>query len=276
MKKIGILTKFKNVIEKKKKTAALDAGFNLDAVFNNIIAIEEKELADSKKNTSIDNPEIIELVQVDDSETIGVEELMFIDWSNEVVSKGFMEPNREYIGGEHLPMEFVSLEPEKYVINECLTACKVLWGKNIYTYSSSDYNDNYTSITILIDHLSPENMDILSTYINNPQNKFGVKVIKNGKYLEFRVDAIGFHAGSELLNLAGMFTIQDVPEKSAYLNISDINENYSWYLENLKPGYVVDGDSNRIYINQFHYYKHMRYVDASRIYEEEFSLKKTV
>ena len=228
-----------DVIEKKKKTAALDT------VFNNIIAMEENELAEERKRVKV------ELESVDDADTISVEEVFYTEWAKEIVSKGFMEPNREYIGGEHLPMDFVSLEPEKYVINECLSACKVLWGKNIYTYSSSDYNDNYTSITVLIDHLSPENMDILSTYINNPQNKFGVNVIRKGNYLEFRIDAIGFHAGSELLNLAGMFTIQDVPENSAYLNISDINENYSWYLENLKPGYVVDGDSGRIFFSAF-------------------------
>lgn len=267
MKKIGVLANIRDFIDKKKKTAALDK------VFENIALAEEMELAESKKVKNINASEEIELEEVNDVDMISVEEVIVMEWQNSIISKGFMAPNPEYVGGDHLPMDIVSIEPEKYVINECLDPCKVLWGKNIYTYSSSDYNDDFCSITILIDNLSSENLDILAKYMNSGLDKYGVKIIRHGNYLDFKIDAKGIHARIALLNLAGMFTIQDVPEKEAYINVDSIDKDY---LVNLKPGYVVDGDSNRIYINQFHYYKHMRYIEANRVYNEEFSLKKTV
>lgn len=273
MKKIGILANVRDFIDKKNRNKALNR------VFENIALAEEMELQESKKinNNVIRNDENeLQEVSLDDKNVISIDELFEMNWISEIQNRGFMTPNKEYIGGDYLPMEIVSLEPEKYVINECLDACKVLWGKNIYTYSTSDYNDNYSSITILVDNLSIENMDIITNYINSGVDNYGVKIIRRGNCLDFKIDAIGEYARIALLNIAGMFTIQDVPEKIAYIAVDNVEKDYAWYLENLKPGYVVDGDSNRIYINQFHYYKHMRYVDASRVYNEEFSLKKTV
>ncbi|MBQ8193381.1 MAG: hypothetical protein IJZ46_04870 [Bacilli bacterium] len=255
MRKIGILANVREFIDKKKRTSALDR------VFENIAFAEELELQELSDN---------------DPNVISVEEVIYMDWSSKLIDKGYMAPNMEYVGGDHLPLDVVCLEAPKYVINECLDACKILWGKNIYTYSSSDYNDDYSSITVLCDNLSPENMDIISNYMLDHNNKYGVNVVRNGNYIEFKINAIGEHARIALIGFASMLTMQDVPEKEAYISVSSIDKDYAWYLENLKPGYVVDGDSNRIYINQFHYYKHMRYMDVSRVYDEEFKLKKTV
>ncbi len=118
----------------------------------------------------------------------------------------------------HVPIHIIKQEPEKFIIAECIPACKILWDKNIHTYMASDFGDNDAWIELDTRSLSKENLEILKNL-----RDFGAKSV--GRYHEgtlvFEVEGMGKHAQNKLVELAELFKMQDVPQYSGYYNGQD-------------------------------------------------------
>lgn len=293
-------------IGKRKRMAAIDA------VFENIVKSEEKELENKGVNTGVD---VVDLNSED----------WYFDADDFKRPEGFLE-SPFYVGASQVSMDKIEYEPEAYVIEECLDACKILWAKNIYTYMCSEFTDYNTWILIPIDYLSPENMDVVSSF-------FGVNVELQTNFIKLVVDGHGDRARAKMIELASQFKIQDVPENGAYVDLKtgltmagcskDIpNPNYvspseyNHMLENAESleekkdvlfmdsscfmstitvfdeskvssdpkthfygtKFIYDEVSGRVYLNRYHYNKHLRYLEVSEIYKkfDELSMKKEV
>lgn len=216
-----------------------------------------------------------------------------------VVSGKRFALDRNYEGASQVSQETVEKNPEKYVIKECLPACKILWDKNIYTFMCSDSLDGNAWIEFNLDNFSPDNLAILEdikTKYECYQYHYGC--------INVSVKGMGKSAMEELVKMAEMFVMQDVPKNEATISLEKLlmecgcyvrkeNPNFVPFekqLENMsfedwgkpmeepyvceydpsqmtKPidEYVADygavyGEDGLIYKNEFHYNKHLNYL----------------
>ncbi len=115
---------------------------------------------------------------------------------------------------ETSPQEVVEKKPEKYIIEECLPACKELWKKNIYTFMTSNHNDTEGCwIEIITENLSEENINIFmqledDNIIKRSDKEGTIKFISREK---------GKKGQNILLEAAKQFKMQDVPFYQAYI-----------------------------------------------------------
>lgn len=130
------------------------------------------------------------------------------------VEMGYLLSPKEYSSEFQTPQETVEKEAERFIMPECLPACKELWKKNIYTYMVSDHlNEGECWIEVELDALSDENKDVYMQLDCEDITKFSYHY----KTLNFGVKCVGLEAQQKLLFLAKQFKMQDVQLENAYL-----------------------------------------------------------
>lgn len=149
---------------------------------------------------------------------------------------GYLPFDDDYMSIMRESQEEIEKNPEKYIIPECLPACKELWSKNIYTFMVSDHlNEGVSWIEVLTDALSDENKEIFFQL-----EKMGARVWSyHPGALNFEVNGVGKHAQEHLLELAKQFKMQDVPIEQAYISPEKFLINYcNCYSKVDNPNYI--------------------------------------
>ncbi len=113
------------------------------------------------------------------------------------------------------PMEEVEANPEKFIMAECLPACRELWKKNIYTFMVSDAQNSEAWIELFADALSEENKAYL---ISLEEQGVHVFCYHDGT-ISFGVGCFGEKAKAKLLEIAEGFKMQDVAQDFAYSDL---------------------------------------------------------
>ena len=91
----------------------------------------------------------------------------------DIERRGYLPVNDEFEETMTSPQEVVEKNPRKYIIEECIPACKELWSKNIYTFMVSDHlNDGECWIELDADALSDDNKSIYLGLDSNEVKKF--------------------------------------------------------------------------------------------------------
>lgn len=125
--------------------------------------------------------------------------------------------NKNYEGAPRVSQEEVETFPEKWIIKECIPACRILWDKNIYTFMCSDYVNSDAWIELAIDSLSPENLAVLEEIkqeYNTYQYHYGC--------INIEVNGMGRKAMEELIKIANRFAMQDVPKAEATISLEGL------------------------------------------------------
>lgn len=104
----------------------------------------------------------------------------------------------------YVELEEVMDNPEEYIIPKCLPACRALWSKNIETFMVS--NDDENNLYVLLNNVSPENMEIFQEY-----QEQDARFIYDGyrKTIGIAVKGNDERAMNELESLTNVFNIQD-------------------------------------------------------------------
>lgn len=218
-----------------------------------------------------------------------------------VVSGRKLADNKEYEGASRVSQEAVEREPRRWIIEECVPACQILWEKNIYTFMCSDGLDSDAWIELELACLSPENQAVLDEL-----RKEYVCYSYHEGCLNISVSGKGVKAQEELIQIALRFYMQDVPKKYATLDMESIYMTCGCYQEVENPdfipigaqlanmtfenwgltiqepfirvvardkivksdaeyirdvGAIQDSETGIIYRNQFHYDKHINYLN---------------
>lgn len=161
------------------------------------------------------------------------------NYNQELLSKGFLPRNDEFEETMHSLMEDVEKNPKKFIIEECIPACKELWSKNIYTFMVSDHiNEEVCWIEISSDNLSDENKKIFA----NLEGEDIVKFSYHSGCVNFGVNCVGIKAQERLLELAQQFQMQDVPYGEAYITLDEYLVRCGCYDEVENPNYVPMAD----------------------------------
>lgn len=218
-----------------------------------------------------------------------------------VISGKKLANNKQYEGASRVSQEDVEAEPRRWIIEECVPACQILWDKNIYTFMCSDGLDIDAWIELELECLSPENKGILEQikceYDCYQYHEGCINIPVKGK---------GKSAQEELINIANRFVMQDVPSKYSTCSMESVyikngcykvidNPDYvpieeqlanmtfeNWKLDIQEPtmtvfdsskitrsdeeyieaiGAIKDTDTGVIYRSQFHYNKHLKYLE---------------
>ncbi len=155
--------------------------------------------------------------------------------NKELEKKGFLPVNDEYNETMTSPQEIVEKNPKRFILEECIPACKELWSKNIYTFMVSDHlNEGVCWIEIIGDCLSEENKKIFMNLKGEDVTKFSY----HKGSVNFGVTKIGKEGQLRLLELAKEFVMQDVPKDLAYITIDEFLMKYcNCYDEVDNPNY---------------------------------------
>ena len=204
----------------------------------------------------------------------------FLKRSEDVRKKGFLPLNEKYNPLPHTDQEEVERCPEKYIITDLLEPCYILWGKNIFTYMTSDYQDDCVWIAIKINDLSPENIDYIDS-LEKTVKKFG----REEECIHIGVNCKGGEARLRLANIANGFKMQDVP-KSATITYEEAMIFCGCFKEEINPNYLTlekyQQSFGQLSYGHYHEYldsiygkKTIKRVDTSKIKgKEEVVLKK--
>ena len=133
-----------------------------------------------------------------------------------VISGKRLKDSKNYEGAPRVDEETVETNPERWIIPECIPACKILWSKNIYTFMCSDRVDQNAWIEIKLENLSEENLKILEEL----KQEYTCYSYHTG-CINISVTGMGKKAMLELIKIANRFSFQDVPEKEACYKIED-------------------------------------------------------
>lgn len=165
---------------------------------------------------------------------------------------GILPVPEEYRSDYPTDMEHVEANPERYIVPECIPACKELWSKNIYTFMVCDFLDlemGWAWICIKHTLLSNRNKEILAS-LNQISN---VTVDTSDNYYEdtayIKVPFVGQAAQNALLDIARRFEMQDVPEGYAYRVYNPDDP--------MNGGEILE--DGRIYLSEYHLKKHRKY-----------------
>lgn len=234
-----------------------------------------------------------------------------IEYTGAVITGKHLPYNEEYVGATSVSQDVVESDPRRWVIEECVPACQVLWSKNIYTFMCSDPLDINAWIEIRLDSLSEENLLVLEQI----KKKYNCYQYHAG-CINISVRGMGKGAQEELVRMASMFAMQDVPDNLATMTIDEIlmrlgccrrvkNPNYEAEMEKWmndlsfsnwgspapqeydffadrslmtksEDEYIRDfgaiKEGDKIYISKFHYDKHLAWLK----YKNENISKKTI
>lgn len=218
-----------------------------------------------------------------------------------VISGKRLAMNSEFVGAPRVSQEEVESNPRKWIIEECIPACQILWDKNIYTFMCSDALDPNAWIELELDCLSHENLQILEEI----KKEYPCYQYHHG-CVNIPVKGMGKKAQEELINIANRFVMQDVPVKHATITPGQVyikcgcyeivkNPDYVPFEEIVKSGdfvwgqpiqdeyiyavditkikksldeYVIeagavlDSETGTIYESRFHYDKHLSYKES--------------
>lgn len=154
----------------------------------------------------------------------------------DIERRGYLPVNDEFEETMTSPQEVVEKNPRKYIIEECIPACKELWSKNIYTFMVSDHlNDGECWIELDADALSDDNKSIYLGLDSNEVKKFSY----HRGAINFGVRCVGKKAQEKLLEIAQKFEMQDVQEKLGYISIEKFLMDYcECYEEYENPEYI--------------------------------------
>ncbi len=166
----------------------------------------------------------------------------------ELQEKGFLPENDELDETMTSPQEEVELAPKRFIIEECIPACKELWAKNIYTFMVSDHlNEGQIWVEVVFDALSDENKEIYNNLTGDDVIKFSY----HKGCVNFGVNCVGELGQQKLLELAKQFKMQDVPKNLAWITEEEFLMGYCGcydeydnpnYIEMLPPGEVSMSD----------------------------------
>lgn len=189
----------------------------------------------SKKHTKVKSyPEEVEITDSYIEDFFNKPKKSKKEISKEYEEKGFLPQNEEYEGCTHATQEDVEKEPRKYIIEECVEACEILWSKNIFTYMCSEFCDNNAWIELIEDDLSVENLEI----INNLKNPYKIyKGYHNGSVMVI-VPTLGLDAKELLIRFADMLKMQDVPKREATITRINALIQSGYGMEIKNPAYV--------------------------------------
>lgn len=148
------------------------------------------------------------------------------------LKKGFYS---SIVGSQFLSypdQEEVEKNPRKYIIEELINPCTILWGKNIFPYMTSLSFDDSLWIAFQIDDLSVENMD----YITSLDKKFK-HFAQNEECIYIEVNNKGEEARNQLAEIACGFKMQDIPKEATISVIAALIQcGYSKKIPN--PSYI--------------------------------------
>lgn len=160
------------------------------------------------------------------------------------ISSFFCEENSEMIDDtlfyndyytiHHISQEEVEAHPRKYIIEELIQPCILLWGKNIFTFTTSNSTDSITWISIKLQDLSTENI----AFIDSLQDKDIVKFSKHKGVLELGVTEVGEKASERLIEICSGFKMQDVP-CSATIPLKKALIQCGYYYKKQNPSYLT-------------------------------------
>lgn len=221
-----------------------------------------------------------------------------------VLSGKKLADNKQYEGASRVDQQSVEAEPRRWIIEECIPACKILWDKNIYTFMCSDGLDRNAWIELELENLSAENKGILEQI----KKEYECYQYHSG-CINIAVSGKGAKASQELIKIANRFVMQDVPAKYATISRDNLLIKCGCYkeipnpkyvslekqLENMtfedwgkpiepetlyvldeskinKPveeyiedaGAILDMETGIIYRNKFHFDKHIKYLEYKR------------
>lgn len=128
---------------------------------------------------------------------------------------GILPQSEKYAPVMAAPMEEVEANAEKFIMTECLPACRELWKKNIYTFMVSDDQNEEAWIEVFADGLSEENKEYL---LGLKDKGFHIFNYHEGT-ISFGVGCFGEKAQQLLLEIVKGFQMQDVPKHYAYVDI---------------------------------------------------------
>lgn len=169
-------------------------------------------------------------------------EIVEENFESKINKRGFLPINPEYIGASFVEMEILEREPRRFIIEECLEACQILWDKNIYTYMYSDFSDNRTWIMLKTEVLSEENMKIIRNLsLDDGIIKFNDR---EGTVL-FGVYGHGKEAQANLVQIALQFAMQDVPINFAFITPEEALIKLGFTKNVPNPDYISDDELDK-------------------------------
>ena len=104
----------------------------------------------------------------------------------------YMQQSNKFSEVSQTSMEEVENNPEKFIMTECIPACKELWSKNIYTFMVSNYIGENGIWIEIYDEISDENYARIKAGLR--------KVVTNGTaayYMDKKYNASGKTGTSE-------------------------------------------------------------------------------
>ena len=127
---------------------------------------------------------------------------------------GILPESEKYAPVMAAPMQDVEANAERFIMTECLPACRELWKKNVYTFMVSDAQNDEAWIEVFADGLSEEN----KSYMLELDNK-GVHVFcYHDGTISFGAGCFGKKAQDILLEISKGFQMQDVAEDFGYVD----------------------------------------------------------
>ena len=147
---------------------------------------------------------------------------------------GILPTSERYSPVMVAPMEDVEANPERFIMTECLPACRILWDKNIYTFMVSDAQNEEAWIELFADGLSDDNKE----YLVNLEEK-GVHIFSYHQgTISFGVGCFGEKAQQKLIEIANGFEMQDVCKSLAYVDVETALYNVGCTKRTKNPNYV--------------------------------------
>ena len=179
----------------------------------------------------------------------------------------------------HAVEEEVENNPEKYIMTECIPACKELWSKNIYTFMVSNYVGESGIWIEIYDEISDENLKYMKSL---KEKNINVDIYHEGCY-RIEVNHIGQAASDLLLEICKGFKMQDVPKNIAYFQEEDflINcgcfdeiENSNYY--EMKEFYELEFNNPEEMHDYMEKFNHWQHSENSKKYLKRYNPQKKI
>ncbi|MBD9115436.1 hypothetical protein EGP95_06655 [bacterium] len=182
----------------------------------------------------------------------------------------YMQQSNKFSEVSQTSMEEVENNPEKFIMTECIPACKELWSKNIYTFMVSNYIGENGIWIEIYDEISDENLKYLKSL---KSKNISVSIYHDGCY-KIEVNHIGKNASDLLLEVCKGFKMQDVPKNIAYFSEEEFLIKCGCYNELLNPNYV---EMKEFYEMEFDTFEEQKnYMSKYREWELSENSKKIV
>lgn len=182
----------------------------------------------------------------------------------------YMQQSNKFSEVSQTSMEEVENNPEKFIMTECIPACKELWSKDIYTFMVSNYIGENGIWIEIYDEISDENLKYLKSL---KSKNISVSIYHDGCY-KIEVNHIGKNASDLLLEVCKGFKMQDVPKNIAYFSEEEFLIKCGCYNELLNPNYV---EMKEFYEMEFDTFEEQKnYMSKYREWELSENSKKIV